>query len=538
MKSVLLSIVSIFVLVNCGGTSTPKSQSDQISSVIQENQNEQVPTVRNSLDISIVPKNPGNVPDYSIDKIEIKRTISMAIIGSRKTTTTTIYYNDGTSEVTSEESYIKRDVNSSMVLIKGIKNFYEVSEAVAINAEFKTNLNDPFFVHYEWKVTREEGQDTASPYTDKIGESDEDILNIETSVTGPIGIHLSVYADYKDTFLYAYDKNVSIGHDIEYDRKSWHMSRRARSKYDERYVGGGHSANAGLNLNNLRNKTLGEGVTIAIIDTCFNETAFDHIENVIARYNSVNKSSDVSCAKGDLGEGTHGVIVSSVIGAPINGKGIEGIAPNAKIILISIGNAGGITNNSITTTQYIQMFDFAYQNGAEIISNSWSTGMFFNGQENIFKDLKAQGVSVFFASGNYNEDLDNKEKVSESTLDSVVGIGASNEFFKGAGYSSYSDKLDFSFPVGDGIPAINNIGEVQWFAGTSAAAPQAAAVAALIKSLDKSLTPDKIYLIMKKSCTKNLSLTEVNEKFNSNGHSKKLGWGKIDGDKILNIMNL
>ncbi|NPA65404.1 MAG: S8 family serine peptidase [Epsilonproteobacteria bacterium] len=251
--------------------------------------------------------------------------------------------------------------------------------------------------------------------------------------------------------------------------------------------------------------TLGEGATIAIIDSCFDVTHEDAPQKIIATYNAETKGSDVSC----YGAEPHGISVSGVAGAPANGTGLIGVAPNANFILIKI------PMDNLSMSDLVDAFLFAKDHGASVISNSWGTYNITDTERDLFNSIQDSGISIVFACGNDGSSLDIPSIEDECEASSVIGVGSSNEYNQMASYSNYGMNMDLLAPSGEyGIVTIDAQGsagynqdqlntlhdnDYTYFAGTSAAAPEVSGVIALLKSINPSLSPLRIKEILQRT---------------------------------------
>ncbi len=120
----------------------------------------------------------------------------------------------------------------------------------------------------------------------------------------------------------------------------------------------------------------------------------------------------------------HGTNCTGIIAAVANNNiGIAGIAPDCKIIPINLAAADG----SFTSESNIAAgFDYAWQHGADVISNSWGGGS----PSSIIDDAinrcvtlgrGGKGTVVLFASGNNNAALS-----YPAMLENVISVGGVN----------------------------------------------------------------------------------------------------------------
>ncbi len=266
---------------------------------------------------------------------------------------------------------------------------------------------------------------------------------------------------------------------------------------------------ADINVKEAWSITKGEGVIVAVIDESFEKNHPDLKDNVIESYSLYNNSSDVSTKVED--KTYHGSTVAGFIASPINRKGLVGVAPDAKLILIQEPYG--------SDDKTIEAFEYAKKMGAKVINCSWGSNSVSEAVAATIEDIKNSGITVVFASGNQSLDLDSSEYNDESELDSVIGVSASNEYNTIATYSNYGEKIDILAPGGDfgiyfgvGMLGIDDIGEsgsdiqqglvnnnYAFTNGTSFSAPIVSGVVALMLSVNPFLTPDEIREIIVES---------------------------------------
>lgn len=136
-------------------------------------------------------------------------------------------------------------------------------------------------------------------------------------------------------------------------------------------------ANADINASNAWTTTLGNNaIIVAVIDEGLTPNHPDLPNARQVRLNGSNfvpgeNANDPTPALNN----NHGNSCSGIIAATQNNnEGITGIAPNVRIMPIKIfGQNANADNNGLASA-----IDFAWQNGAQVISNSWG----FNGVDN------------------------------------------------------------------------------------------------------------------------------------------------------------
>ncbi|MFZ1319969.1 MAG: S8 family serine peptidase [Ignavibacteria bacterium] len=233
----------------------------------------------------------------------------------------------------------------------------------------------------------------------------------------------------------------------------------------------------------------------------------------------------------------HGTSTAGIMGAVRNnGIGIAGIAPDCKLMSIKIYDINGNTTSSIIA----RAFDTARVRGIDVINNSWGGGTPKSIVTDAINDAAingrgGKGCIIIFASGNDGHDpplypsvLPNVLSVGGSTThDQMKAPGNGNQFYWGGNYGENEmGDLDMIAPTNVYALMMGNAYE-QNFWGTSATAPNAAGVAALVLSVNTGQTRLQVYENLLRGCDKpdNVSYdtTKVYGKWN-----EYYGYGRVN----------
>lgn len=293
-----------------------------------------------------------------------------------------------------------------------------------------------------------------------------------------------------------------------------------------------------IKYNNASMITQGSSqVIVAVIDHGIQLTHPDL--NIYSKSYDTETGSSPSTVRGD-----HGTACAGIIGAKTNNNiGVAGIAPNCPLMSIS--------NNLLLTTDYHQKvadgFNYAWRNGASVISNSWHAGT----PQSILTDAiqaaitngrNGLGCIVVFASGKGNSSVN----YPANAIPDIIAVGAmspcgqrkSPTSCDGESWwgSNYGTTLDVVAP-GVLIPTTDRTGSAGYttgdymsnFNGTSSACPHVAGVAALILSVNPNLSQKQVANIIEKTAQKvggyNYSITSGR----SNGTwNNEMGYGLIN----------
>jgi len=205
----------------------------------------------------------------------------------------------------------------------------------------------------------------------------------------------------------------------------------------------------------------------------------------------------------------HGTHVSGIIAASRNnGKGMDGIADNVKIMMLRSVPDGDEHDKDIALA-----IRYAVDNGAKIINMSFGKS-FSPGKKWIDEAVAyaaSKGVLLVHAAGNDNKNVDSSDNFpnaykqgSTKPYSNWITIGASsNGDTKGDGYtasfSNYGKQQVDVFAPGTKIYATFPGGNVyRSLDGTSMASPVVAGTAALLLSYFPYLTPEQLVLCLEK----------------------------------------
>ncbi len=298
-----------------------------------------------------------------------------------------------------------------------------------------------------------------------------------------------------------------------------------------------NSNNPNIDMNACQAWTISEGagINVAVIDTGIQK---DHID----LYSNIHPLSFDTC----FGQGSspsqnyfpHGTMVAGTIGAiKNNGIMVTGIAPQAKLMDISNKLSGSVNQSE----QLANGINWAWQNGAHIINNSWGDQ---GGQDYdmlhsfILEDAirnaltlgrNGLGCIVNFTSGNHTN-IDYPAYVYPEIL-TVGGTDANGlrTFDSSLPVSSaYGPSLDIVGP-GTYIVSTTNGDDFDVMTGTSLASPYVAGVAALMLSINPCLSGKQVRDIIEKTAQKvgNYNYSEQPDRPNGTWNNE-MGYGLVD----------
>ncbi len=302
--------------------------------------------------------------------------------------------------------------------------------------------------------------------------------------------------------------------------------------------------NIDINANQAWAITKGANVQVAIYDHGFDRTHPDLQANNYG--NGFDASTGTTPAQI---RGPHGTACAGIVGAVQNNNiGITGVSPETNLVSISIELL-----LSDTPIQLASGFSWAWNNGIDVISNSWGGYAPSNILTDAINDALhfgrgGKGCVIVFASGNDLSDNGNDEGINYpgNAIDDILVVGAIGPCAERINFGNCSDnqdnwascygtKLDLVAP-GIHISTTDIQGDDGYYTldyiqidGTSAACPHVAGVAALILSVNPCLSTQQVNDIIEKTARKVGSYTYINTSDRPNGTwNNEMGYGLVD----------
>jgi subtilisin family serine protease len=173
----------------------------------------------------------------------------------------------------------------------------------------------------------------------------------------------------------------------------------------------------------------------------------------------------------------------------------------------------------------VNAINWAIANGVRVTNNSNDYGTASTAMTNAYTAARNAGIVNFASSGNSG----NTTMGYPATASSVNAVGASSRNGQRASFSSYGTKLAFIAP-GQSIYTTDRTGtngygsgDYTTIDGTSFSSPYAAGVAALILSVNPSLSAAQVESIMQSTC----------RDIGTVGFDTLTGWGMLNADAAV-----
>lgn len=294
-----------------------------------------------------------------------------------------------------------------------------------------------------------------------------------------------------------------------------------------------NASNPNIDINACQAWTIsqGSGVKVAVLDQGIDKTHNDLAGN-ISPLSFDAQSGTIPSVFG----GVHGTHVAGTIGAiKDNNLQVVGVAPLSKIMSIS---------HSLATTPNVSAelasgMSWAYQNGADVINNSWGDqGGQLYGQlhstilENAILNAmiygrSTKGTLIVFASGNYGGSGAIMDYPGNFN-DNILSVGSITSTGSRSSFSGYGAKLDVVAPGSNILSTLpgNSTGSLD---GTSMASPHVVGICALLLSANPSLTGQQVRDIIEQTSQKVGPYSYATTAGRPNGTwNNQMGYGLVD----------
>jgi len=254
----------------------------------------------------------------------------------------------------------------------------------------------------------------------------------------------------------------------------------------------GRDGKIGADIGATRAWALNKGsknVVVAVIDTGVNYAHPDLVANIWSKpgspnvhgYNAITNKED---PMDDHSHGTH--CAGTIGGVGDNGVGVVGVTWNASIMGSKFLTAQG----SGTLANAIKAIDYATNNGAQIMSNSWGGGGFSQTLKDAISRANDKGILFIAAAGNDSNDNDaNPSYPASYDVPNVIAVAASNNVDGMAYFSNFGARSVLLMAPGENIYSTVVGGkEYDTYSGTSMATPHVSGAVALLLSHVPSIT--------------------------------------------------
>jgi subtilisin family serine protease len=254
------------------------------------------------------------------------------------------------------------------------------------------------------------------------------------------------------------------------------------------------------NLAQANNVLIGQGITVAVLDTGVDSTHPDLQGHVLPGYDALGVYPDGRDVQG------HGTFVAGIIAQ---------IAPGATILPVRVLDPNGLG----TVDSIMNGLQYAIDKGAKVVNLSLSSDMDSSTLHKLIQNARSKGVSVLAAAGNDNSGA----KYFPASYGEDIAVAATDERDYRADFSNWQGYVKLSSP-GVNIYSTWLGGGYGWASGTSFSTPIVAGAAVIVRSLHPDYSPDKVRDTLKGAV----------DKFGAGCSCGGMGTGRLNFLKLVN----
>ncbi|MGW7758307.1 S8 family serine peptidase [Streptomyces violaceusniger] len=262
----------------------------------------------------------------------------------------------------------------------------------------------------------------------------------------------------------------------------------------------------------------GKGVTVAVIDTGVDASRAELRGRVLEGTDASAKATDPHNDPNG-----HGTNIAGLIAGSGEAGGIQGLAPEAKILPVK-ASLIDMRAESVGSVM-AEAIRYSVDHGAKVLNISLGvTGIpaYFSKTQSAVNYALKKGALIFAGTGNSGDEENNPEY--PAVLSGVVGVGAIDRTGKVANFSTTGDQVGL-VAVGDEIPVrCKDLKSVCMTHGTSDSAAITSASAALIWSKHPKWTNNQVLRVMMQTAAKPKT---------GDVPSSYLGYGSVRPRKVL-----
>ena len=244
-----------------------------------------------------------------------------------------------------------------------------------------------------------------------------------------------------------------------------------------------------IGVSSLWEKTQGEGVIIALLDSGVDPEHPDLLDNILFDYGYDFGDEDDK----PYDANGHGTAMAGLMVAKCHNQiGGCGVAPSAKVIPYKINSQGEDKFSSIDLAVAILA---AAGSEAQIISMSLVLDEYAPWVEHALEYAKLKNKVVVAAGGNQNGPV-----AFPANLSWVIGVGAHDQEGLRLQSSNFGNGLSLTAPGVDLLTTLPGTGYATWYNGTSAAAALVSGVLALMTAQQPNATAPELMVTLLASC--------------------------------------
>jgi thermitase len=247
------------------------------------------------------------------------------------------------------------------------------------------------------------------------------------------------------------------------------------------------------------------GITIAILDSGVDINHQDLSANIVPGWNIVSNNGDMGDVNG------HGTNVAGAAAAlSNNGIGVASLCWTCKIMPVRISDSTGSSTYSAISSG----LNWAADHGARVANISFIVSE-SSAVKTAAQYFQSKGGVVTASAGNYST------FTSAADNPYILTVSATDISDAPSGFSNYGNNVDVAAP--EAVYTTVRGGGYMYAGGTSFSAPIVAGVAALVFSVNPSLTPIEVQDILRRSA----------DDLGPAGFDVHYGWGRVNAARAV-----
>lgn len=280
-------------------------------------------------------------------------------------------------------------------------------------------------------------------------------------------------------------------------------------------------------------------ITVAVLDDGVEVSHEDLVDNAVPGFDATNQPAPGGVPGAPDSGDAHGTAVAGMaVARGNNGIGVTGVAWNCKLMPIRIAY-----DDFEQVSWAVDGITWAADNGADVLCNAWGCPMPMNAHQSAIQYAKTNGrgglgCPAFFAAGN----LGAPNVIYPAAFPEAIAISGTTQCDtlktpttcdNVTWRVNYGPELDMVAPATPVVSTVMLSGSLYTtsilFYGTSVSTGIASGAAALLLSVDPTLTADEVQDLMQRSCDDQVGL----HKQDTPGWDQFMGWGRINAYRML-----